>query len=59
MDGLPKVMADKGRGGGEMVRWGFWNLGRTFGWGEESGKMKVSRVEVYTRPWKNNRSELC
>ena len=42
MDGLPKVMADKGKGGGEMVRWGFWNLGRTFGWGEESGKMKVS-----------------
>lgn len=41
MDGLPKIMADKGRGGGEMVRWGFWNLGRTFGWGEESGKMKV------------------
>jgi hypothetical protein len=41
MDGLPKVMADKGKGGGEMVRWGFWNLGRTFGWGEESGKMKV------------------
>lgn len=41
MDGLPKVMAEKGRGGGEMVRWGFWNLGRTFGWGEESGKMKV------------------
>jgi len=42
MDGLPKIMADKGKGGGEMVRWGFWNLGRTFGWGEESGKMKVS-----------------
>lgn len=42
LDGLPKIMADKGKGGGEMVRWGFWNLGRTFGWGEESGKMKVS-----------------
>lgn len=41
MDGLPKVMAEKGKGGGEMVRWGFWNLGRTFGWGEESGKIKV------------------
>lgn len=44
MDGLPKVMAEKGRGGGEMVRWGFWNLGRTFGWGEESGKMKVGDI---------------
>lgn len=49
MDGLPKVMADKGRAaGGEMVRWGFWNLGRTFGWGEESGKMKVGRRSILT-----------
>jgi hypothetical protein len=45
MDGLPKIMADKGRQGGEMVRWGFWNLGRTFGWGEESGKIKVGTVK--------------
>ena len=42
MDNLPKVIAAKGTGGGEMVRWGFWNLGRTFGWGEEGGKIKAS-----------------
>jgi len=44
LDSLPKTMAEKGKGGGEMVRWGFWNLGRTFGWGEEGGKIKVSRA---------------
>ena len=42
VDNLPKVLAERGKNGGEMVRWGFWNLGRTFGWGEEGGKMKVS-----------------
>jgi hypothetical protein len=41
-DGLPKHMAAKT--GGEVVRWGFWNLGRTFGWGEEGGKLKVSAL---------------
>lgn len=34
-DNLPKLMQEKGKTGGELVRWGFWNLGRTFGWGEE------------------------
>ena len=43
MDNLPKIMAERGRNGGEMCRWGFWNLGRTFGWGEEGGRIKVSR----------------
>lgn len=43
-DNLPKLLADRGRGAtsGEWVRWGFWNLGRTFGWGEEGTKFKVS-----------------
>ena len=41
VDNLPNVLAERGKNGGEMVRWGFWNLGRTFGWGEEGGKMKV------------------
>lgn len=40
-DNLPKLMAERGKAGGELVRWGFWNLGRTFGWGEEGGKVKV------------------
>jgi hypothetical protein len=42
-DNLPKTIADRGKGAtsGEWVRWGFWNLGRTFGWGEEGGKQKV------------------
>ena len=44
LDSLPKIMAERGRGGGEMVRWGFWNLGRTFGWGEEGGRVKVSQM---------------
>lgn len=43
LDSLPKIMAEKGRIGGETVRWGFWNLGRTFGWAEEGGKIKVRR----------------
>lgn len=43
LDSLPKIMAEKGRGGPETVRWGFWNLGRTLGWGEEGGKVKVGR----------------
>jgi hypothetical protein len=42
-DNLPKIMAERGKtGNGELARWGFWNLGRTFGWGEEGGKIKVS-----------------
>lgn len=45
-DNLPKIIADRGKGAtsGEWVRWGFWNLGRTFGWGEEGGKQKVGLV---------------
>lgn len=42
LDALPKILADKGKTGAETVRWGFWNLGRTFGWAEEGGKIKVS-----------------
>ena len=49
LDSLPKIMADKGKGGGEMVRWGFWNLGRTFGWGEEGGKIKASQAVITAR----------
>jgi len=41
LDQLPKILAERGRNGGENVRWGFWNLGRTFGWGEEGGRVKV------------------
>ncbi|ORX37128.1 WD40-repeat-containing domain protein [Kockovaella imperatae] len=47
MDNLPKVLAERGRGSaGEMVRWGFWNLGRTFGWAEEGGKYKEAFSRV-------------
>lgn len=40
-DGLLKMLQDRSKQGGEMARWGFWNLGRTVGWGEEGGKVKV------------------
>lgn len=46
-DNLPKIIAERGKGGGEWVRWGFWNLGRTFGWAEEGGKVKVSNIDPY------------
>lgn len=48
LDSLPKILAEKGKNGGELVRWGFWNLGRTFGWGEEGGKIKVNLTDYYT-----------
>ena len=46
LDTLPKILAEKGKAGGELVRWGFWNLGRTVGWGEEGGKIKVRQAIV-------------
>ena len=46
LDNLPKIMAERGRTGGEWARWGFWNLGRTFGWGEEGGKIKEALARV-------------
>ena len=46
LDNLPKIMAERGRNGGEWARWGFWNLGRTFGWGEEGGKIKEALARV-------------
>ena len=36
-----KLAAEKGKNGPEVVRWAFWNLGRTVGWGEEGTKAKV------------------
>lgn len=44
LDLLPKMMQDKGKNGAEMARWGFWNLGRTFGWGEQGQGMKVGQA---------------
>lgn len=41
IDNLPKIMAERGKNGGEFVKWGFWNLGRTFAWAEEGGRVKV------------------
>ncbi|WWD18757.1 hypothetical protein CI109_103212 [Kwoniella shandongensis] len=47
LDNLPKVLAEKARSGtGEFIRWGFWNLGRTFAWGEEGGKVKEPLARV-------------
>lgn len=46
LDALPKILAEKGKIGGETVRWGFWNLGRTFGWAEEGGKIKDTLARV-------------
>ncbi|WVR06605.1 hypothetical protein IAU60_003637 [Kwoniella sp. DSM 27419] len=45
-DNLVKNLQDRGRNGGEMVRWGFWNLGRTFAWGEEGGKTKEPLTRI-------------
>ncbi|KAK4686140.1 catabolite repression protein CreC, partial [Tremellales sp. Uapishka_1] len=46
-DNLPRIMSERGKNGtGEMVRWGFWNMGRTFGWGEEGGKIKEPLARV-------------
>jgi hypothetical protein len=41
LDQLPKILAERGKNGGENVRWGFFNIGRTLGWGEEGGRVKV------------------
>ncbi|ORY22031.1 WD40-repeat-containing domain protein [Naematelia encephala] len=46
LEGLPKIMSERGKVGGEVVRWGFWNLGRTFGWGEEGGRVKDPLARV-------------
>nr|XP_018262037.1 uncharacterized protein I303_05052 [Kwoniella dejecticola CBS 10117]OBR84195.1 hypothetical protein I303_05052 [Kwoniella dejecticola CBS 10117] len=45
-ENLLKTLAEKGRNGGEMARYGFWNLGRTFGWGEESPKTKEPLTRI-------------
>lgn len=34
---LGSIMDDKGKNGGERVRWAFWNMGRLFVWAEEGG----------------------
>lgn len=34
---LGSIMDDKGKNGGERVRWAFWNMGRMFVWAEEGG----------------------
>ncbi|RXK35770.1 hypothetical protein M231_06956 [Tremella mesenterica] len=46
LETMPKITAERGKGGGETVRWGFWNLGRTFGWGEEGGKIREALARV-------------
>ncbi|WVQ84387.1 hypothetical protein IAT38_006539 [Cryptococcus sp. DSM 104549] len=46
IDNLPKLLAEKGRGGGELVRWGFFNFGRLFAWAEEGGKIKEALMKV-------------
>lgn len=46
LEALPKIMAERGRAGGETVRWGFWNIGRTFGWGEEGGRVRDPLARV-------------
>ncbi|WWC71064.1 uncharacterized protein I206_105017 [Kwoniella pini CBS 10737] len=45
-ENLLKTLAEKGRNGGEMARYGFWNLGRTFGWGEENPKTKEPLTRI-------------
>jgi hypothetical protein len=42
---LGSIMDDKGKNGGERVRWVFWNMGRMFSWAEESGTT-VSHVHM-------------
>ncbi|OCF40279.1 hypothetical protein I317_05912 [Kwoniella heveanensis CBS 569] len=45
-DNLVKNLSEKGRNGGEMARWGFWNLGRTFAWGEEGGRTREPLTRI-------------
>ncbi|WRT68081.1 uncharacterized protein IL334_005056 [Kwoniella shivajii] len=45
-ENLLKNLAERGRNGGEMAKWGFWNLGRTFAWGEEGGKTREPLTRV-------------
>lgn len=40
---LSAIMDEKGKNGGERVRWAFWNMGRLFVWAEEGG-VTVSRA---------------
>lgn len=34
---LGSIMDEKGKNGGERVRWAFWNMGKLFSWAEEGG----------------------
>ncbi|WVW85032.1 hypothetical protein I302_107068 [Kwoniella bestiolae CBS 10118] len=46
-ENLLKNLGERGRNGvGEMARYGFWNLGRTFGWGEENPKTKEPLTRI-------------
>ncbi|WWC96487.1 hypothetical protein V866_003355 [Kwoniella sp. B9012] len=46
-ENLLKNLGEKGRSGvGEMARYGFWNLGRTFAWGEENPKTKEPLTRI-------------
>jgi hypothetical protein len=43
---LGSIMDDKGKNGGERVRWAFWNMGRLFVWAEEGGCAVSSSLRV-------------
>ena len=43
---LGSIMDDKGKNGGERVRWAFWNMGRLFCWAEEGGAVLENLATV-------------
>ncbi|BEI92532.1 uncharacterized protein CcaverHIS019_0501600 [Cutaneotrichosporon cavernicola] len=47
---LGSIMDDKGKNGGERVRWAFWNMGRLFAWAEEGGATENLATVVFQQP---------
>nr|ODN80233.1 hypothetical protein L203_05821 [Cryptococcus depauperatus CBS 7841] len=41
-----KTLAEKGKGGGETVRWAVWNMGKVLGWGEEGNKTRDAYARI-------------
>ncbi|KAL1405835.1 hypothetical protein Q8F55_007513 [Vanrija albida] len=47
---LSSIMDEKGKNGGERVRWAFWNMGRLFCWAEEGGVTENLASVVFQVP---------
>ncbi|ODN81911.1 hypothetical protein L202_02255 [Cryptococcus amylolentus CBS 6039] len=49
VDNLQRILSEKGRFGGETARWGTWNMGRQWAWGEQGGKIREPFAKIYFR----------